>query len=551
MTIRDKRLQVLKALKDGVLEIVFTKANGEERRMKATKNTGKGAVDGLNTKEKVEKELSTGVVEVFDMDKSAMRAFNFTRLTAIKLEGTTKYVKYAEEEDASEKATPLSAKSGKEISVENQIKRLNKKVVRLVFTKKDGTKRIMFATRNGALIDSHMEIGTKRKESESSMNSPEKIAAQISKDYVNVFDLQDRKFKMYKPSQLCDYDESTGVGNWIEFNPDDDGWFMVMRGEKPIKSVFKKDSFSAKPVGKGVSSERILLENKNKAYKQIQENQKKNLRGDEVERLEFANKRIDYICKNLKDKYTSYDLAVFDKLKEVAYKLKADFDRKESIGQEHVNSILSEVKHSERNKTVTLVYNWGKDVFIFNPRFALNAISHKVFVDRTSMLRFENVRRSKMTASMVSDVKSLIKYVAKRRKRGAENLKLSEADVERLKRYAVLVNKEQDKLKSVGLNAIFANKGNVQAIAFKGTNGAEFFISPLYVFDASTKTKRFVYQRKHRGSTLKPMVEFIQSNFAALKLTKEQTELVIKLTIVAFNRKRKIPKEQAKQAVTK
>lgn len=542
MSIRQQRLQFLKALKEGIVHINFTKADGTTRIMKATRSPKLGAYAEINSKASVETALNTGRAEVLDLEKSAMRSFNFSRLTSYRLDGETTEIPYVEEATTEDTPERLPSKTGKEMGVAQLIDILNEKVVRIAFTKVDGTPRTMFATRNSDLIDKHMDISSKRKESSESMNSEEKIKAQIAKDYVTVFDLQTRAFKMFKPSNFQEFDVATGVGNWIEFEPKDDAWFLVMRGEKTIKSVFNRGKFKAKNVGEGVSHERILLENKNAAYKKIQENQSQLLKGDEEERLKASTEKVKALCKVMKDKYTSYDLAVFEKLKETAEGIKGKFDRQESIGQEKSHSILSEVKVSEPNKTVTLVYNWGKDVFIFHPRFVINAVSHKVHIDRTEKLAqvLLEPRRTKMSAAMVEDIKSLMKYVAKRRKKGAENLKLNEADVDRLKRYALLVNNHQDRLHKVGLNAIFTNQGNVQAISYMTEGGAKFFISPLYIYDISGKVKRFVYQRESRSSTLKPIVAFLEKNATALKLTPEQAQLVIKMTVTAFNRRRKM-----------
>src|SRR5699024_9746881 len=105
-----------------------------------------------NTKENVGTEINQGTVSVVDLDidGGGARKFVTERLISYQPKGRKKVVvsfkKNNEQGEDNKHFNPLK------LSTEEMIKILSKKVVRLVFEKKDGSKRAMVATRNPNIV---------------------------------------------------------------------------------------------------------------------------------------------------------------------------------------------------------------------------------------------------------------------------------------------------------------------------------------------------------------------------------------------------------------
>lgn len=83
---------LLDCLKENYFQIVFIKANGEEREMNCTRNPefiSKYYSGPERTKEEreiqLEKDMTNNLVRIFDMDKTEFRSFKLDRLISIEL----------------------------------------------------------------------------------------------------------------------------------------------------------------------------------------------------------------------------------------------------------------------------------------------------------------------------------------------------------------------------------------------------------------------------------------------------------------------------------
>lgn len=77
MTQEDKE-RIIALLKEGVVEIVFTKLGGTERVMNCTTNSDFMSL--LLPPKKVDNDIESDTITVFDTDKQAWRSFKFSNL---------------------------------------------------------------------------------------------------------------------------------------------------------------------------------------------------------------------------------------------------------------------------------------------------------------------------------------------------------------------------------------------------------------------------------------------------------------------------------------
>ena len=73
------REEIEKRLKEGIVEVVFTKKDGTERTMRCTRATSYIPLEHA-PKSDTSKEEVTDNIRVFDVEKQGWRSFNFTTL---------------------------------------------------------------------------------------------------------------------------------------------------------------------------------------------------------------------------------------------------------------------------------------------------------------------------------------------------------------------------------------------------------------------------------------------------------------------------------------
>lgn len=537
----DDKLGIVELLTKEVVDIVFIKADGSERQMRATRiNSYDSSLVELNDPEEMKKQVEKGTIKVFDIDKGEMRAFNLSRLKGYKLPNDSDYHKVDFSFEAIQKQNVDESQfyDVTSESTTNLIKVLNDKVVRLVFVKKDKTVRVMYGTRNSEIIDLYIKKGATRKGDDSSLSAPEKIDAQVKGDYITIFDLEAREFKTFKPSTLMRYDADKLISSWIEFKPEDDGWFQVVYEGKDIKEVYDSKNLGryAKEIGEEVSVKRVKFEYKQKEFKEVRENL--DVRGDEEERYKEAMVLVDKAVKSVNANLTSYDLAVFNKMKEVSEKVKEKYD-----DADNKSMVLSEVKVLESKKLVIYNFNWGRDVFIFHPRFALNGVTHKVYADRTGEIKFtERARISKAEKSFQKIIKMSLVLITKRRKTDKFSKELSDIDVRRLTRARVIVNNLDDIVKRLGLVFKFkTDNGRTVLMSVGKEDNPKFnlIVTPQYIYDAGKK--KMIYEAENEWSVTKNFIDNVYKNPSKLEgLSKEQAVFVVKLIAKSLDLRKRV-----------
>ncbi len=80
------RDELLGYLRSGVVEVLFTKSDGSERRMRCTLQEGRrGVVVPYEAKTVRKKELNEDVVAVWDVEKVGWRSFKVSSVKSIEL----------------------------------------------------------------------------------------------------------------------------------------------------------------------------------------------------------------------------------------------------------------------------------------------------------------------------------------------------------------------------------------------------------------------------------------------------------------------------------
>lgn len=533
--LEDKKREIIELLISNELDIVFTKIDGSERFMKATrKESYETRMSEINTPEAIKSQLESGKVPVFDLEKGEMRAFNLGRLKNYKLASETDYkeVNFSVEEvvEAAEKIDNYDIFNPQNQTTEEVIEMLNTKVVRLVFKKKDNTLRVMYATRVKEVIELYSKRGAKLKGNEPGLNSEEKIAAQIKGDYITIFDLEAREFKTFKPSTLLKFDVERGVGSWIEFKVEDDGWFRVIYEGMDIRDLYVKGSPEAKEIGEEVSAKRVKFEYKQKEYKNLKENLK--TVGDEAERYTQAMKLVDKVVKEENADLTSADLMVYNKLKELGEKVKEKYEE-----ADNKEMVLSEVKVLDSKKLVIFIFNWGRDVFVFHPKFAFNGVTYKVYADRTGKIDFnERARVSKAEKNFLPILKLVVPVISRRRKKDKLNKELSEADLRRLRRVYVISKSKEDLIDGVGLKFDFRAENGAPVllrITTSDKSRKELVITPGFIYDNAKKL--MIFERENEWKTVKEFVENVYTDMGVLNLSVEQSKVIVKILALAYD----------------
>ena len=91
------------------------------------------------------------------------------------------------------------------------VNRLKNSVVRIVFTKADGSSRVMYATLVPELLSLYNAHGRKYgNQGSTSLTEIDRMNSSIP-DFVRVLDLEKEEFRSFKPSRLLDYDNENNV----------------------------------------------------------------------------------------------------------------------------------------------------------------------------------------------------------------------------------------------------------------------------------------------------------------------------------------------------
>lgn len=521
---------VISELQKGLVTLTFEKADKTLRTMIATRSEAfaKG-IDALNTEDEINKQIGKGTIPVWDVQKNDMRAFNVLRLKSYTVNGETVDVDKAKEEvmvDVDNHFDPTI------LTTEQMLNILGKSVVRLVFQKKDGTYRVMWGTRDTAVIEMYSPVQNpmlkKTGEDLTTFDSYEKRQAQISGDYVKLFDVTVNQFRTFKPSSLLRMDEAHNVSSWIEFKSQQDGWYNCVNGGESISKYYEEGTRKAKESGVRGNSERVKFERDkqreideaNFTRKSLERNRQsaesrvehhveqsheqgegtqkpKEVVSERKARWDESGKKVWEAVATIGE-YTEQDEEVYLKMKKFVDDLRDKFIDLQAEGRGRGE--IKAIKKSDKKKMVTFGYE--EDMYILNPRFVLNGVSQRVFADRTGVLEFEGASKSSEgDTELAKELAKLATLVTGRRVKNKLDFTSVEDDVRRLNRFMRLSNTYSKLFKDNGI-AVKAHKmkSNGERCVLIAVNGKRFLSAPaiLYNIDAD----EVIYKRDRHTATL-------------------------------------------------
>lgn len=393
--------------------------------------------------------------------------------------------------------------------VRDLIKSLETSVVRLVFKKKgtpikdsegkvvvdengkpvmDTEYREMWATRNPNLIKLYSkDVRDKGKTSGGALDDltkEDKIEYQIEKDLVRVLDIQKEEFRAFKPSTLYKVDAKAGVGSWIEFDIDDDAWFVLAKDEdnkKPI-SAFSDGSRHAKKTGIK-SAKRLQYEKEAIATGQASGGLPTNEEEREIKDNTLAAEQGLIAFKKVT--YGVFYGETYDELLEgMKLRLKTlAKDRNPKIIEYDAEISVSAVKDDK----TTMVLNVAGSQILVNPFFIVNVKTGRKYLDRYDIFRFGRVNTTlpyalsdKLVENELEQLARDLSEIKKGKKRART---IHEVDKKRLARMNFIATDPSGKawLASLNTRLKMNSTGKFELVIGKGKSKVGFIIHPSYL----------------------------------------------------------------------
>lgn len=262
------------------------------------------------------------------------------------------------------------------------VNRLKNNVVRIVFTKKDGSSRVMYATLVPELLSLYNAHGRKYgNQGTTSIPEVDRMNSSIP-DFVRVLDLEKEGFRSFKPSRLLDYDDENNVPSWIECHPDNDAWYNVVKQGEDIRRYVDAN-------GMFIQSENNLdRERREQGY--IHEAQESGVLVDEdtAKAIQYIESSMDKTLKGYI--YTLTSLEIPDEVQEyingnLFYQHLGDLITSlQGIATEEIEGDYAINKKPNKLSISGGVYaiTVGTDKFYCHPYFIFNHRTGKVYLDR-------------------------------------------------------------------------------------------------------------------------------------------------------------------------
>lgn len=529
---------VLIPLLKGRVELEFIKANGELRYMEATRNLDlvskpetKAELAILNTRNKLEEEVERGTLSVIDLEIGEHRRFVVDRLQYFKEEGSERIkvirLDGFKEDEAEKHFDPTK------LSTEQLIEILGKKVVRLVFKKKDGTVREMVATRDSELVELYENVteGIQYTETKRDISSEEAIRRQVERDYVTVFDIGVGEFRTFKPSTLERYDVENGVASWIEFTKKNDAWFDIARLGNGVKQYYQEGKRNAKNIG-SVITERVAHEKQRRQYledlaahrQMIQDWKEEKERVQREEKLKEERRDVirevvlTYVKENQDTVITERQSEIFKELMKISGRLK---------NNTAFRNLENEVTQEKVSKDLQLVVlQVGRDVLYMHPEFIVNAYSGRVYADKTEGQIFSGVGKvfdSDADWGMEEVLKPVVDNINGVRR---SRFSLGDGVEERADRILVLAKEKETELRKLGVltGKVFSNALGTHVLRI-GYKGNIYLIHPNMVVTLENERTKVIFKVSRPTSRGVEYEEFFKDWLRAEK-TKEGKKVV-------------------------
>lgn len=543
---------VIEALQGGLVTLTFEKADQTLRTMIGTRSANFTSELGtINDESEVNKQIGKGLIPVWDMQKNEMRAFNMGRLITYTVNGETIVV--GEEQNAT--VDPNIHFNPASLTTDQMMNVLNKSVVRVVFEKKDLTVRVMWGTRNPAIIEMYQPAGNPmlkdKREDIADYETEQKREAQISGDYIKVFDVTVNEFRTFKPSTVLRMDEAQNVASWIEFKPAQDGWYNCIYAGTTINKYYEAGKRKAIDSPERDNLERISKERDMQrlhdevAYTRegIMRQREQALEQDTGHQERVTDRNARWAESNAKvraalatvGEYTEQDDVAFEKMVQAVDKMQTKFINLQREGKGRGE--ITEVKALNPNRII--MFKYDEDKYILHPRFMVNGISHRVFADRTGEVSYENnARRSEGDTELIKELESLAVLVTGRRVRNALDVTLVEEDIRRLRRAVVLAGNQDESLRTEKIRIGLEGAGNgVQPHLKVIVDGKRFVISPGILYNVDMKT--VVFKRERHTATLAEFRDTITSH-NQLGIDEEAFKVLMNVVINAFDLRKRV-----------
>lgn len=509
------------------------------------------SVEKMNTKEFVAGELSKGTIGMFEYAINEGRQFTLARLISYQVEGGEEVVL----EDVSEvidNHTHFNPKAEETfVTKEDMYETLRNKVVRVTFEKADKNERVMYCTMNKDLLEKYFvrDLDKLKYNPDAEVKtSEENKAEQLDNGLFKVLDLEAQSFRSFKFDKVLPFNDLHKVSSWIEFEPEQMGWFEVLKGNANIKDLEDVGNRNAKETTTTLTTERTTLEAENnqnyvEANKILdsleadyinrvrKESELRDKYSDNMARLDIALDRVkdaEDLIKEGKNvlKYNKQDLEI--KAEQEA-RLLSMCNGLNNVKTESVKSMKAVIKpKSDKDMTTVLLVEYeiveggilysGLEAVISNPRFLLNGVSYEVVADTTNSLHFGT--GSVVKSPISAQLKKMMEVMAEKTFGNAKvqlsvlGSKLVDTDAKRLTRLHTLVQNNKDDLAKSKISITMHNATpDFPAHAKFETvdNGTKVVwqITPAYIYDEVNEN--ILYVRQNPGSTSKEYEQYLEN----------------------------------------
>lgn len=393
--------------------------------------------------------------------------------------------------------------------VKDLIDALQNNVVRLTFMKKgqpirdenggflldengkkvmDGEYREMWATRNQDLVKLYCSLvrdkGKVTGGKLDDLTQEDKIDYQISKDMVTVLDLQKEEFRTFKPSTLLKVDTKAGVGSWIEFEIDNDGWFMLAKDADTNQNILGFYNGTRKAINHGISSvgrlqyekAAVMAGQASGGLPSVEEEKEIKSNVLAVEKGLQAFRQVTYGV-YYGEQYESY----VEHMKEYIKALVKNKNPKIiDSGAEISSSLVKDDKTS-------IILNIAGVQILVNPFFIVNVKTGRKYLDRYDIFRFGRVNKDlpfAISDHLVEDELETLARKLSEVKKGVKRLRTThEVDERRVNRMRVVSELAAGKAWLATLNAKLKvnSTGKFELVIGKNKTKVGFIIHPSYL----------------------------------------------------------------------
>lgn len=399
------------------------------------------------------------------------------------------------------------------LSTGEMIQTLREHVVRIVFNKKskpqvegnqvnfgEGTRRVMYATRNPDLIKLYDNEFRSKGVPPSNIDNVQAIERQIERDYIKVLDLQKGAWRTFKPSTLMDHDTIQNVSSWLVFDIENDNWWEMAKIKEQV-NLDDSDEYTEKdpkPYIHGKGFEDVYFSHTNpdrKVFENtlLEEAKETGIVLSKAEILLRRHNRQQFIIGE--DSYQQVLTGTYQTQEVIEiHKQIKDFTR--NLGQNvntnlHIKKGKPRIRGGNNYSVGSYEVMVGMNQFVFSPFYIVNADTGYVFLDRYNIFNFnkgtpKDIDLEKFYATDVLLTPYIEEFI---RSSGILNIEkpakryrvLTERDIIRLKRLEKIAELRKAKQKEVLNYLDTLGITNIQFEEARGVFKITFKIEKKYI----------------------------------------------------------------------